>query len=96
VSRLREMQCWEIIKCNRKKQCLSGGDQTKTCWERVKDDDACSFHICIDCLVYVAKQHNSLLSEEEFSSILAHREEKRTRRYECNQLPILLESLYPD
>lgn len=92
----QELQCWEIIQCNRKEQCLSGADQTKPCWERVKEDAACSFHICIDCLVYVAKQKNSLLSEEEFSSILTHRQGNGTRRYECNHAPTLLESLYPD
>lgn len=91
-----KLQCWEIIQCNRKDKCLLGGDQEKPCWERVKEDDACSFHICIDCLVYVAKQKNSTLSEEEFASILAHRKGKRTRRYECRHSPTLLESLYPD
>lgn len=93
-----QLECWEIIQCNRKDQCLFAGDKKMACWERVKEDDACSFHICIDCLVYVAKQKNSLLNEEEFSAILMHRKGKRTRRYECkcNQSPTLLESLYPD
>ena len=79
-----ELPCWEIIQCNRKQTCLLEGDTKKACWELVETDAACSFHICVDCLVYLAKQKNSILSDEEFCSILAHRKKRGIRLHECN------------
>jgi hypothetical protein len=63
--------CWEIVQCNRKDQCLLIADKKKPCWEVVKDDDACSFHICVDCVVYLVNQEASLLNAEEFYHVLA-------------------------
>jgi hypothetical protein len=85
-----ELPCWEIIHCNRKQMCLLGGDTEKACWDLVKDDEACSFHICVDCLVYLAKQKDSPLSEEEFCSILEQRRVEGSRGYECSLAHSLL------
>lgn len=90
MSNLSELQCWEIIRYNRKETCFLGGDTEKACWELVETDVACSFHICVDCLVYLAKQKNSLLSDEEFYSILAQREKMGIRLHECNLAHALL------
>ncbi len=65
-----EMPCWEIIQCNKKATCLLAEDEKNRCWELVKDDDACSFHICVDCLVYLAKHEDSILTEKDFHSLL--------------------------
>jgi len=78
------MQCWDIIECKRKNQCLLVADKEKPCWEEVKDDNACSFHICVDCLVYLVNQETSLISDEEFCSILAQRKEIGIRNYGCH------------
>ena len=75
--------CWDISQCKRKDQCLLVADEEKPCWEVVKDDNACSFHICADCLVYLAKQDDSIFSEEELCSILSKRQETGFRHYEC-------------
>ncbi len=68
-----EMPCWEIIQCNKKDTCFCAGDKKKPCWEFVKEDNLCSFHICVDCLVYLAKHEKSTLSEEKFYSIMKQR-----------------------
>lgn len=81
-----ELPCWEITQCNRKQKCLLASDPEKACWELVKDDKASSFHICVDCLVYLVKQKDSTLSEEKFSSILKQRRVEGVREYECRLL----------
>ena len=83
LSKQSELPCWEIIQCNRKDNCLLPGVAEKACWQVVKDDNASSFHICVDCLVYLVKQEDSIFSDEEFLSILGKRQEKDFRHYEC-------------
>jgi len=83
MSKQSELSCWEIIQCNRKDRCLLPETVEKSCWQVVKDDNASSFHICVDCLVYLAKQEESIFSDEEFLSILSRRQEKEFRHYEC-------------
>lgn len=84
MSKQSELPCWEIIQCNRKDKCLLAADEEKACWEVVKEDKACSFHICVDCLVYLAKQDDSILSDEEFCSILSQRKERGIKQTECS------------
>ncbi len=79
-----EMPCWEIIQCNKKDTCLYAHDEKKSCWEVVKEDDACSFHICVDCLVYLAKHEDTTLTEEEFCSIMEQRQKNIPKEYEAN------------
>lgn len=79
-----ELSCWEIIQCNRERSCLLANDSERECWEVVKDDEACSFHICVDCLVYLVHQKDSPLTEEDFSSILKRRKVEGIREYKCS------------
>jgi len=69
-----QMPCWEIIQCNNKATCLFTESNKKSCWEVIKEDEACSFHICIDCLVYRAKHEDSFITEKEFCSIMERRQ----------------------
>ncbi len=84
MSRRSELPCGEIILCNGKQKCLLGGGEKKACWELIKDDVSCSFHICVDCLLYLSSQENSLFSEKEFCSILEQRKEKGINPSACN------------
>lgn len=68
-----EMPCWEIIQCNKKELCFCAGDKKKPCWDFVKEDNLCSFHICVDCLVYLAKHEQSALSATKFRFIMKQR-----------------------
>lgn len=81
-----EMSCWEIIQCNKKDTCFCSGDKKKSCWEFVKEDNYCSFHICVDCLVYLAKHEQSTLSEEKFYSIMKRRKRNALKGYKSNPL----------
>lgn len=45
----------------------------KPCWEMMREIDVCSFNICKDCLVFVTKQKDSVLSREEILSIMCQR-----------------------
>jgi len=83
MTKQSELQCWEIIQCNRKNKCRSYEGEEKECWQVIKDDNASSFHICVDCLVYLAKQKDSIFSDEELARILSKRQEKSFRHYEC-------------
>ncbi len=81
--------CWDITECKRKDLSLLVTENEKQCWEVVKDDHACSFHICIACLVYLVKQEASHISDEGVCSIQAQREEIGARQYECQLAYVL-------
>jgi len=68
-----KLHCSEIIRCNSKNRCRLISNTERPCWEAVKDDSACSFLICIDCLVYLAAEDNPVFSEEEVYAILSKR-----------------------
>ncbi|MEN8199238.1 MAG: hypothetical protein ABFR63_04090 [Thermodesulfobacteriota bacterium] len=76
------MPCWEINQCNKKESCLFAGDEKTTCWELVRENDSSLFHICVDCLVYLAKHEDSRLTEEEFRLILEQRKKNMHMAYE--------------
>ena len=79
------LPCWEIIQCNKKDTCFYAEDNKKPCWEFVKEDKYCSFHICVDCLVYLAMHEQSILSEEKFYSIMRQRKKQaRKEGYKGN------------
>jgi hypothetical protein len=67
------MPCWEIIQCNNEETCLLAENDKKACWEMVEDADAQLFHICMDCLVFLAKHKDSILTKEECNRILKQR-----------------------
>jgi len=79
-----EMPCWEIMQCNKKQICFFAGDDKIECWELVKENDPYSFHICADCLVYLAKHSDSILTEEEFCFILEQRKKGIQRESKLN------------
>jgi hypothetical protein len=80
-------------------------DEKKPCWELVRENNYCLFHICVDCLVYVAKHEDSILTEDEFCFIMEQRkntipmesEQKCSQRSFCPvpQLKNTLKRLYP-
>jgi hypothetical protein len=77
--------CWEIIQCKKKEACTHyTGKRKKACWDLVKEDDFCSFHICVDCLVYLAHNMNPTFSEEKYRSIMRRRKKIRALGYMSN------------
>lgn len=43
------------------------------CWEIIQETDAHSFHICMDCLVYVSRQKDCRFTREEILSIMVQK-----------------------
>ena len=76
--------CWEIMKCDSEqaKQCLAA-HSSKPCWEVMRELDVCSFNICKDCLVYVAKQQDSIFSKDEIRSIMCQKGIDVTGQQQC-------------
>lgn len=81
MSKRTAMPCWEIIQCNRKNACFCNGELEKPCWDFVREDNACSFHICVDCLVYLANHKQSILSRKQVHSIMRQREKHPAATY---------------
>lgn len=69
-----EWQCWKIIGCVNE-NCPARNQSNRTCWEIASelDDYRTAMNICRDCLVYLAKNKNSILSETEISEILTRK-----------------------
>jgi len=66
-----EWPCWEIMHCNPEnaRQCPAY-QSSSPCWDVTRKIDAYSFNICRDCLVYVIKQKDSMLSNTEIMDIM--------------------------
>jgi len=66
--------CWEIMQCDKSKNCPARKHPETPCWEiaREQADDYRNFYnICRDCIVYVLKADNSVLSNQEVRNIMA-------------------------
>lgn len=64
--------CWEIMKCKGTESCPARVTPEKNCWEiaRDLDDYRSAFNICQDCIVFMVKNGNSILSEKEVRTIV--------------------------
>jgi len=63
--------CRDTIQSDGGSQYSVKEGKAKACWEIVQEVDAFSFNVCCDCLVYVARQKNSTLSQKEIQDIMA-------------------------
>ena len=65
--------CWEIMQCRKSKNCPAKDTPQKNCWEIARemyDDYRSYFNICRDCIVYVIKTSNPVLSNREIGEII--------------------------
>jgi hypothetical protein len=69
--------CWEIMKCEGTEDCPARKHPDQNCWEiaREMDDYRKAFNICKDCVVYMLKADNSVLSKQEMQTILKQKNE---------------------
>jgi hypothetical protein len=67
-----EWPCWEIMKCKGTEDCPARQQPERHCWEiaRDLDDYRSAFNICQDCIVFMLKNGNSVLSEKEVQTIV--------------------------
>ncbi|OGQ99539.1 MAG: hypothetical protein A2505_03115 [Deltaproteobacteria bacterium RIFOXYD12_FULL_55_16] len=79
-----ERHCWQITNCRSEDNCpaWNQGRETRPCWEVVLelDDYRSALNVCKDCIVFISKEHNTALSEEEVQAILE-------RKIECVLAP---------
>ena len=68
--------CWEIMQCDNPDDCPAKNNPGKACWEIASelDDYRKANNICRDCIVYVLKVSNSILTNQEIENII----EKKT------------------
>jgi hypothetical protein len=67
-----DIPCWEIMKCEGTESCPARKSPGTPCWEiaRDLDDYRSAFNICKDCLVYMLKHENTVLSQQEIETII--------------------------
>ncbi len=70
---ISDWRCWQIMQCEPEARCSAKERPAEECWEVIGSHDPCSFNICRDCLVYVAKKKDAALSPAEIRSILMHK-----------------------
>ena len=67
--------CWEIMKCEGTDNCPARKRPDLDCWDIAgeMDDYRKAFNICKDCIVYMLKADNSVLSKQEMKAIMDHK-----------------------
>lgn len=70
-----EISCWEITNCEGTDACLARQEPEIPCWELASklDDYRSNLNVCNDCFVYISKNGNSVLPEQEVRDILQKR-----------------------
>ncbi len=70
-----KLPCWDIMNCNPDKICPARQNTEKPCWEIAEefDDYRKAFNVCVDCIVYLLKNGNSVLSEKEINILVKQR-----------------------
>lgn len=77
--------CWEIMNCKDSDECLARFRQDTPCWEIAKEmcDYRHIMQICVDCIVYMLKGKNTVLSKNEIQSIMVQKANCVLTRDEC-------------
>ena len=72
-----DLPCWEIMKCEGTDDCPARKHPDMNCWEIASelDDYRKAFNICNDCIVYMLKADNSVLTKQEMQTIIQQKRE---------------------
>jgi len=67
-----DLPCWEIMKCEGTDDCPARKHPDLNCWEIASemDDYRKAFNICQDCIVYMLKAENTVLTKQEMQTIM--------------------------
>ena len=76
MSSFTEMRCWEIMQCSGSENCPSRLFPDVPCWEIAKIIGASSYvlNVCQECIVYIVKANEPILTEGELEEIIEYRE----------------------
>jgi hypothetical protein len=68
--------CWEIMKCEGTEDCPARRRPDLNCWEIANemDDYRKAFNICKDCIVYMLKAENTVLTKQEVHNIMIQKQ----------------------
>ena len=71
----RDWPCWEIMKCEGTEDCPARKRPDLNCWEIANemDDYRKAFNICKDCIVYMLKVENTVLTKKEMQAIITNK-----------------------
>ncbi|MBT8347775.1 MAG: hypothetical protein KJO60_06325 [Desulfofustis sp.] len=70
MSPYAELPCWVIMNCADNSRCPAKEQPHRDCWEIFSEFDRKAFNICQDCLVYLSRQEESILSRNEMDQIM--------------------------
>ena len=70
MSPYAKLPCWVIMNCADNNRCPAKEMPNRDCWEIFSEVDSKAFNICEDCLVYLSRQEESVLSRKEFDQIM--------------------------
>ena len=70
MSPYSKLPCWVIMNCADNKRCPAKEMPHRDCWEIFSEVDRKAFNICQDCLVYLSRQEESILSRKEMDQIM--------------------------
>ena len=70
MSPYSKLPCWVIMNCADNNRCPAKEMPYRDCWEIFSEVDRKAFNICQDCLVYLSRQEESILSRKEMDQIM--------------------------
>ncbi len=70
MSPFSHLPCWTIMNCAEDKECPARLNPHKDCWEVFSEVDSTAFNICQDCIVFLSRQEESVLSHQEMEQIM--------------------------
>jgi len=75
MSPIRNMPCWEIMQCRGTEDCPAKAHPDIPCWEIAEQFGTSQNvkNICPDCIVYVVKTNDPVLSQQDIDDIMRHR-----------------------
>ncbi len=67
------LPCWVIMNCAEDRNCPAKENPDSNCWDIFSEIDIKAFNICQDCIVYLSRQVDSVLSRQEMEQIMSSR-----------------------
>lgn len=79
---MRELPCWDIMGCGNA-ACVVRKHPETPCWEVVSEMGyfQSAMNICGDCLVYVSRQRDRVLTDRELFTIMQDRLSRNVKPY---------------
>lgn len=76
MSLSKNLNCWEIIECKESANCQAKQFPDVPCWEieQVCNNRHSILDVCLECIVYIVKADEPVLTESELLEIAQYRE----------------------